>query len=45
MRTQNIIESANVVIDDYQDFADYSIKEEITNLLKTPNFVTATPEV
>ncbi|KAL9436993.1 hypothetical protein AB3S75_022939 [Citrus x aurantiifolia] len=45
MRTQNIVESANVVIDDYQDFADYSIEEEITNLLETPNFVTTTHEV
>ncbi|KAH9780167.1 hypothetical protein KPL71_007985 [Citrus sinensis] len=45
MRTQNIVESANVVIDNYQDFADYSIEEEITNLLETPNFVTTTHEV
>ena len=45
MRTQNIVESANVVIDDYQDFANYSIEEEIISLLETPNVVTTTPEV
>ena len=31
MRTQSIIESANAVIDDYQDFIDCSIEEEITS--------------
>ena len=45
MRTQNIVESTNVVFGDYQDFVDYSIKEKITNLLETPNIVTATPEI
>ena len=45
MRTQNIVESANVVIDDYQDYADYLIVEEITNLLETPNVVPTAPEV
>ena len=45
MRTQNIIEFVNGVINDYQDFANYSIEEEITNLLETPNVVTAAPEV
>ena len=31
MRTQSIIEYANVVIDDYQDFIDCSVEEEITS--------------
>ena len=45
MRTQNIVESANVIIDNYQAFADYSIEEEIISLLETPNVGTTTPKV
>ena len=45
MRTQNIVEFVNMVIDDYQDFIDYLIEEEITSLLETLNVVTTTPEV
>lgn len=39
IRTYSIIESTNIIIDYYQDFAYYSIKEEIISLLETTKVV------
>lgn len=39
MRTHSIIESANIVINDYQDFVDYSVEKEIISFLETPKIV------
>ena len=40
MRTQTIIESANVVVDDFNDFSEFSKEEEIISLLDE-NFKTS----
>lgn len=39
IRTYSIIESTNIVIDHYQDFANYSIEEKIISLLETTKVV------
>ena len=34
MRTQTIMESTNVIIDDFKDFAEFFVQREITEFIK-----------
>ena len=48
MRTQTTMESANVVVDDFSDFVEYSKEDEIQNLMEDTDSdknVTTQPEV